>query len=33
LRDRFGGLAERVTLSIPYAADDQLGPDIAATCV
>ena len=32
LRERFGGLAERVTLSIPYDADDQLGPDIAAAC-
>jgi probable F420-dependent oxidoreductase len=30
LRERFGGLAERVILSIPYDADDQLGPDIAA---
>jgi probable F420-dependent oxidoreductase len=33
LRDRFGGLAERVMLSIPYDADDQLGSDIAAACV
>jgi probable F420-dependent oxidoreductase len=30
LRERFAGLAERVTLSIPYDADDRLGPDIAA---
>jgi probable F420-dependent oxidoreductase len=32
LRDRFGGLAERITLSIPYNADDRLGSDIAAAC-
>jgi probable F420-dependent oxidoreductase len=32
LRERFGGLAERVTLSIPYHADDHLGSDIAAAC-
>lgn len=30
LRERFAGLAERVTLSIPYDADDQLGSEIAA---
>ncbi len=29
VRHRFGGLASRVVLSIPYAADDQLGLDIA----
>lgn len=30
VRKRFDGLAERVILSIPYAADDALGLDIAA---
>jgi hypothetical protein len=29
LRRRFGGLVDRLTLSLPYAADDNLGLDIA----
>lgn len=32
VRERFDGLAERVILSIPYAADDALGLDVAAGC-
>jgi hypothetical protein len=31
VRARFDGLAERVILSIPYAADDLLGLDIATS--
>jgi probable F420-dependent oxidoreductase len=30
MRERFGGLADRVILSIPYAADDMLGLDIVS---
>ncbi len=30
LRDRFGGLADRVTLSMPYQADDHLALDVAS---
>lgn len=31
LRERFGGLADRIMLSIPYEADDQLALDVASS--
>ena len=32
LHERFAGLADRISLSIPYQADEQLPLDVAASC-